>query len=109
VGVVSVGFGLGLLKLLIYHFELTYSRLTTNEDLKETYQVVKGSVPFPRCQPQHHPPLFDRKSRLIRSDDVEMSFEERRQSVWSQSKGIRYSTLVSGRDSVLNSLVDAPL
>ena len=103
-GLMAVGLGLGLLKLLVYHLKLTYKRLTTNEDLKETYKPIQGQVPFDRCQPGH-PPIFDPSLELVREEDdlqVEQHFS-------LQSKGKRYSTLVSGRDSVLNSLVDAQL
>ena len=50
VGVVAFGFGLGLVKLLWYHFELIGSGMTTNEDLKETYSVIKGKLPMSRCE-----------------------------------------------------------
>lgn len=30
IGLVAIGFGLGLIRLFIYHMELTHSRLTTN-------------------------------------------------------------------------------
>ena len=56
VGAIAGGFEIGLLRLLLYHLELTYSRLTTNEDLKGTYGPVSNEVPFGRCQPVH-PPL----------------------------------------------------
>ena len=34
VGILAGGFAIGMIRLLLYHLELTYTRLTTNEDLK---------------------------------------------------------------------------
>lgn len=40
VALLALGFGLGLVKLFVYHIGLGISRLTTNEDLKRTYSSI---------------------------------------------------------------------
>ena len=47
--------------------------------------------------------------KMFRTKDVEMEYENRLSDKEKVAKGKRYSTLVSGRDSVLNSLVESPL
>jgi hypothetical protein len=108
-GVLGLGFGLALLKLFSYHVELISCGLTTNEDLKDIYKPIGGMVPFSRCTPDH-PPVLDLKGRLVKGSDLEVSMDEpARRSVDPLNKGKRYSTLVSDRQSVLNSLVDGEL
>jgi hypothetical protein len=107
VGVAALGFGVALMKLLAYHFGLIRSGLTTNEDLKDIYGIIKEQVPFSRCSPDH-PPLVHLSEKLIRCSEIEVSLEDtvRRSSTTGlPNKGKRYSTLVSDRQSVLNSLV----
>lgn len=103
VALLGVGFGFGLVKLLVYHIELGLNRLTTNEDLKGTYEAVRGEVSFPRCQ-KPSPPILDIQVKLVRADSYEMETHR-----FSMTKGKRYSTLVSDRQSVLNSLVEQQL
>jgi hypothetical protein len=69
VGVFCLGFGLALVKLLVYHFGLINKGLTTNEDLKDTYKPFGGKVPFSRCMPSH-PPLVDIKAKLVKNNEV---------------------------------------
>ena len=52
-------------KLFTYHVGLFHSRLTTNEDLKGLYQLIKSPVPFERCQATSRPPLAPIKAELI--------------------------------------------
>lgn len=72
VGSLCFGFGLALFKLLVYHFGLINKGVTTNEDLKDTYKIIHGRVPFSRCG-VGHPPLVNRRGKLVKSDEVEMS------------------------------------
>jgi len=75
VGAVSFGFGIGLIKLLWYHLELIEKGMTTNEDLKETYVVIKGKLPMSRCEPVRAS-FFSREMKMMRSNDVDMSYDE---------------------------------
>jgi len=72
VGALGAGFGLALFKLLMYHLGLISQGVTTNEDLKDTYRLIHGKVPFSRCS-VGHPPLLDMKGKLVKSTEVEMS------------------------------------
>ena len=48
ISILSCGIGIALSKLLMYHIGLINRGLTNNEDLKNTYQVIQGKVPFSR-------------------------------------------------------------
>ena len=105
-GALCFGFGLALFKLLVYHFGLINQGVTTNEDLKDTYKIIHGRVPFSRCS-VGHPPLVNIRGKLIKSAEVEMNLGEDDKNInFVTDKGKRYSTLVSDRQSVLNSLVE---
>lgn len=108
-GAAAVGFFLPIFRLLTYHLQLFYNRLTTNEDLKELYRLIDGPAPFERCQNTKRQPLTSLNNTLILN--VEQS--EPRTTSFSRdlnhNKGKRYSTLVSDRQSVLNYLVEAEL
>jgi hypothetical protein len=105
----AVAFFLPVFKLFTYHVGLFHSRKTTNEDLKELYAVIDGPVPFERCQNTARPPLAPLNATLI----LNVEHSEPRSTSFSReqnhNKGKRYSILVSDRQSVLNSLVEAEL
>ena len=100
IGIISFVIGITLSKLLMYHIGLINRGLTTNEDLKNTYQIIRGKVPFTRGV--GHPSLLQLGGKLVKGDELMMSLEERNSE---GVQGRRYSTLVTERQSVLNALV----
>lgn len=98
---------LPIFKLFTYHIKLFYNRQTTNEDLKDLYKIIDIEPPFQRCEShkRNKKVNFNAKLILISSINEKYSSDHEKSTKESLNKGTRYSTLVSDRQSVLNSLV----